>query len=312
MRMPATPVSHRSAKLLLFTTGQRPLLGSEQGERRDQASRCANVTELGETCTALGPFFGLLLSWPVRKTDKDRLMKGWRARIGFLVAPGNPTVEPEMQALCPPGASLHFTRLSASGPAGTHAGQEARNLSQAASVPEAVKLLAMVSPAVIVLAHTATSYTLGQAREAALVAEMEALSGTRFITAFGSTLAALAALGCTRIAYGTPYSEATTLQGKQHLEAHGIMVVSHGTLPNVRNIYEESEARAYALARSVDHPDAEAVFLSGTGMPTIGVLQTLEDDLGKPVISAASVMMWRALQVARIRHSQPGYGRIFA
>ena len=46
-------------------------------------------------------------------------MKGWRARIGFLVAPGNPTVEPEVQALCPPGASLHFTRLSASGPAGS-------------------------------------------------------------------------------------------------------------------------------------------------------------------------------------------------
>jgi len=248
----------------------------------------------------------------VGKTDKDNVMKGWRARIGFLVAPGNPTVEPEMQALCPPGASLHFTRLSASGPAGTHAGQEERNLSQAASVPEAVKLLAMLSPAVIVLAHTATSYTLGQAREAALVAEMEALSGTRFITAFGSTLAALAALGSTRIAYGTPYSEATTLQGKQHLEAHGITVVSHGTLPNVRNIYEESEARAYALARSVNHPDAQAVFLSGTGMPTIGVLQTLEDDLGKPVISAASVMMWHALQVAGIRHSQPGYGRLFA
>ncbi|MBR0657332.1 maleate cis-trans isomerase family protein [Plastoroseomonas arctica] len=239
-------------------------------------------------------------------------MKGWRARLGFLVAPGNPTVEPEMQALCPPGVSVHVTRLSASGPAGTHDGQEARNLTQAASVPDAVKLLAMLSPRVIVLAHTATSYTLGQAREAALVAEMEALSGTRFITAFGATLAALASLGCTRIAYGTPYSEATTEQGKRHLEAHGIAVVSHGALENVRNIYEESEARAYEIARAVDRPDADAVFLSGTGMPTIGVLQMLEDDLGKPVISASSAMMWHALQVAGVRHAQPGYGRLFA
>ncbi|MDB5316681.1 MAG: hypothetical protein JWO24_2525 [Rhodospirillales bacterium] len=239
-------------------------------------------------------------------------MKGWRARLGFLVAPGNPTVEPEMQALCPPGASVHFTRLHAQGPAGTHAGQDERNLSQAASVPEAVRLLAMVAPRVIVLAHTATSYTLGQAREAALVAEMEALSGTRFITAFGSTLAALAALGCTRIAYGTPYSEATTLQGKAHLEAHGIAVVSHGALEDVRNIYDETEARAYAIARAVDHPDADAVFLSGTGMPTIGVLEMLEQDLGKPVISAASAMMWHALEVAGVRHSQPGYGQLFS
>jgi maleate isomerase len=239
-------------------------------------------------------------------------MKGWRARIGFLVPPGNPTVEPEMYSLCPPGVSMHFTRMHAEGPAGTHAGQDERNLSQVASLPAAVKLLAMVSPHVIVLAHTATSYTLGQEREAALVADMEALTGARFITAFGSTLAALEALGCKRIAYGTPYSEATTLQGKRHLEAHGIEVVSHGMLANVRNIYEETEERAYAIARAVDRPDADAVFLSGTGMPTIGALQALEDDLGKPVISAAAAMAWNALRVVGVKHGRPGHGRLFA
>ena len=93
-------------------------------------------------------------------------MMGWRARIGFLVPPGNPTVEPEMTELAPPGVSVHFTRMSASGPAGTHAGQEERNRSQIASLDEATRLLAMVSPHVIVLAHTATSYTLGREAEA--------------------------------------------------------------------------------------------------------------------------------------------------
>ena len=28
-------------------------------------------------------------------------MKGWRTRIGFLVPPGNPTVEPEMAEVTP-------------------------------------------------------------------------------------------------------------------------------------------------------------------------------------------------------------------
>jgi maleate isomerase len=237
-------------------------------------------------------------------------MKGWRARIGFLVPPGNPTVEPEMAELTPPGVSLHFTRMSAEGPAGTHAGQEERNRSQVESIPASVRLLSMVGPGVIVLAHTATSYTLGEAREASLVTEMEALGHARFITAFGSVLAALKALGVRRIAYATPYSAEMTALGRLHLEKCGVNVVNSGHLDNVRNIYEENSERAYAIARQVDHPDAEAIFLSGVGMPTLDALQVLEDDTGKPVISAASAMIWHALRTAGIRDKFSGYGRL--
>jgi maleate isomerase len=237
-------------------------------------------------------------------------VKGWRTRIGFLVPPGNPTVEPEMAEMTPPGVSLHFTRMNAEGPAGTHTGQEERNRSQVESIPACVRLLAMVSPSVIVMAHTATSYTLGEAREAALVAEMEAISNARFITAFGSVLVALRRLGVRRIAYATPYSAEMTAQGKQHLETCGVSVVSSGHLSDVRNIYEENSERAYAIARQVDHPDAEAIFLCGVAMPTLDALQPLEADTGKPVISAASAMMWNALRTADIRHKFSGYGRL--
>ena len=237
-------------------------------------------------------------------------MKGWRARIGFLVPPGNPTVEPEMMELAPEGVSLHFTRMNADGPAGTHSGQEERNLSQVASVPDCVKLLAMVSPRVIVMAHTATSYTLGQQREAELAAQMEAIGGARFITAFGSVLEAFAHLGVRRVAYGTPYSAEMTSRGKQHLETCGLEVVSSGHLANVRNIYEENSERAYAIARQVDRPDADVIFLSGVGMPTLDALQVLEEDTGKPVISAASAMMWHALRTAGVGCSIKGYGRL--
>jgi maleate isomerase len=239
-------------------------------------------------------------------------MKGWRARIGFLLPPGNPTVEPEMAELTPPGVSLHFTRMSAEGPAGTHAGQEERNRSQVDSIPACVRLLSMVSPNVIVLAHTATSYTLGEAREAALVTAMEALGNARFVTAFGGVLAAFKALGVRRIAYATPYSADMTALGRLHLEKCGVTVVNSGHLDNVRNIYEENSERAYAIARQVDHPDAEVIFLSGVGMPTLDALQVLEDDTGKPVISAASAMMWHALRTAGIRHQFSSYGRLLS
>ncbi|MBV8938085.1 MAG: hypothetical protein JO095_20090 [Alphaproteobacteria bacterium] len=64
------------------------------------------------------------------------------------------------------------------------------------------------------------------------------------------------------------------------------------------------------MARLVDREDAEAVFLSGTGMPTLPVLELLEQDLGKPVISSASAMMWQALRLAGVRQLIPGYGRL--
>jgi maleate isomerase len=217
-------------------------------------------------------------------------MTGWRARLGFLVPPGNPTVEPEMIALAPHGVTVHFSRLVAHGAAGSHAGQEERNRTMVEHAAESAGLLAMVNPDVIMLAHTATSYTLGPQKEAELLARLRKQCGTIVETAFASVLEALRAM----------------------LEQHGFAVVSHGRLDNVRNIYEETPERAYRLGRAIDRDDVEAIFLSGSGMPTISILETLERDLGKPAISAASAMMWRALHLAGVHAPITGYGKLLA
>jgi maleate cis-trans isomerase len=202
--------------------------------------------------------------------------------------------------------------MVAHGATGSLQGQEERNRSQVAHIRETAALLALVKPSVMMLAHTATSYTLGRAGEAELIDRLRGEFGIPVETAFGSVVAALKSLGAKRVALGTPYSEETTLQGKALLEELGFDVVRHGRLDNVQNIYDETPERAYRLGRSLDRPEVDAVFLSGTGMPTIAILDPLERDLGKPVISAASAMMWRALQVAGVRERVPGYGRLLA
>jgi maleate isomerase len=237
-------------------------------------------------------------------------MTGWRARLGFLVPPGNPTVEPEMIALAPHGVTVHFSRLVAHGATGSHAGQEERNQTMVAHAAESAGLLAMVKPDVIMLTHTATSYTLGPQKEAELIARLSEQCGTIVETAFASVLEALRALGVRKVALGTPYGEETTLKGKALLEQHGFAVVRHGRFEGVSNIYDETPERAYRLGRSLDNDEVEAIFLSGTGMPTISILETLERDLGKPAISAASAMMWRALHLAGVREPIKGYGRL--
>jgi maleate isomerase len=237
-------------------------------------------------------------------------MIGWRARLGFLLPPGNPTVETEMIALAPRGVSLHFHRMTARGATGALDGQDERNRMMVENIDGSIELLAMVKPDVVVVAHTATSYHLGPRGEADLLTRLERSTGGRVITAFGSVARALERLGVRRLALGTPYSPETTLQGKAHLEAHGLEVVSFANLQGVTNIYDETAERAYGLARLVDRADAEAVFLSGTGMPTLSVLELLEQDLGKPVISSASAMMWHALRLAGVGQIIPGYGRL--
>jgi maleate isomerase len=237
-------------------------------------------------------------------------MIGWRARLGFLLPPGNPTVEPEMIALAPEGVSVHFHRMAAHGAPGSLEGQDERTRTMIDNIDGSIELLASVEPDVIVVAHTATSYHLGREGEADLLARLEKSAGTRVITAFGSVLRGLERLDVRRLALGAPYSAETTLQGKAHLEAHGLEVVNFANLQGVTNIYDETAERAYGLARLVDREDAEAVFLSGTGMPTLPVLELLEQDLGKPVISSASAMMWHALRLAGVRQPISGYGRL--
>jgi maleate isomerase len=237
-------------------------------------------------------------------------MIGWRARLGFLIPPGSPTTETEIIQMTPKGVSVHFTRMVARGTPGSLDGQEERNRSQIAHLDDNIELISMVKPSVIVMAHTATSYTLGRAEEETLIKRIEDSTGIRFITAFGSVVAALKHLGISRVAVGTPYSEASTQQCKINLQAHGFDVVSCARLEGVTNIYDETAERAYQLARMVNTAEAQAIFLSGVGMPTIDALQALETDFGKPAISSASAMMWLALRVAGVNAGVPGYGRL--
>ena len=106
-------------------------------------------------------------------------MIGFRARLGFLLPPGNPTVEAEMTALAPAGVSLHFHRMAAGGGVpGALDNQDERTRTMVDNIDASIELLAMVKPDIIVIAHTATSYYLGRAREAELLARLTEATGT--------------------------------------------------------------------------------------------------------------------------------------
>jgi maleate isomerase len=240
-------------------------------------------------------------------------MFGWRARIGVLVPPGNPTVEPELYMMTPEGVTIHFARLQgfqAASTPGAAAGMEARTLAYLDELPGPARALGSVNPSVIILAHTASSYATGFANEPQLIDRLASLTGTTAITAAHAVSAALQHLGVKKLALGTPYPEIISAQARAYWEAAGFDVVGYRRLADVRDIYAENEERAYQLACQANTPEADAVLLSGTGLPTVRILETLEQDLNKPVLSSNQASLWRALRLAGVRQVVPGFGSL--
>jgi maleate cis-trans isomerase len=215
--------------------------------------------------------------------------------------------------MVPAGVTLHFGRLETPpsvGKAGEHAGMEERVRAYREGLAGPTAALSQVRPAVVLLAHTASSYALGYGNEQTLVDRIASLAGAPALLAAQAVLAALRHLGVKRLALGTPYPESISRQGKAYWEAAGFEIAGYHRLENVTDIYAENEERAYELARRADAPEADAVLLSGTGLPTVAVLETLERDLGKPVLSSNQASLWQALRMARVRESIAGYGRL--
>jgi maleate isomerase len=221
-----------------------------------------------------------------------------------VVVPYDFALDRELWRWVPDDISLHLTRMPYAPLAATM--DMAIHISDPELVANGATEVKAVSPLVTAYACTSGSFVGGLAGETALVAAMTEAGALAAVTTSGALLTALRHLDITRIATATPYTADLTAGLSSYLAEAGVDVVAASGLGLTSDIWTVPYDVTAQLVRDTDRPDAEAVFISCTNLPTYDVIAPLEAELGKPVLTANQVTMWSALTVAGRKAVGPG------
>jgi maleate isomerase/arylmalonate decarboxylase len=245
------------------------------------------------------------VTWP------DHATYGWRARIGLIVPPTNTANEAEWSLMLPDGVTLHTTRM----PLHLHVEEPltdddplARDLIGASA------LLAQAGVSAIAYGCTAGSMIEPLDQLPALIERTTGIPGT---TTAKALVDALHAIDAKRIVMISPYGE--TLQAREvaFLERQGFTVVSsRGLGIGEGGAHEYTQIRTLgpsvvvALARAAMVSDADAMLIACTDFGTLPVVDTLEADLGIPIVTSNQAQLWATLHAASVHEPLAGWGRL--
>lgn len=237
---------------------------------------------------------------------------GWRARIG-IIYPASGLADMEYFELCPPGVSVHITRASVPRE-GSVTLEDMTELAEGKQLERLAQDLSTVRPHAVAWMCTSGSFSKGPEWDKKLCRILSDNAGCPGITTSTSVVNALKALGIRKVAVATPYEPRINEKLVKYIQYYG-MTVTRCTGLSLATDWEIGildPLKLNELLRGVDSPEAEAIFLSDTGIVLSPIARSLEEDLGKPVFSANMATMWYALRLAGVREPQPALGRLFA
>jgi maleate isomerase len=244
-------------------------------------------------------------------------MYGWKGRIGLILPTRNTTAEPEFYRMAPYGVSVHTTRVEKGDttPEGLSDMEE--------EFYRAARLLKGLGLDLIVVGCTSGTLIKGLGYDKIISARITDLTTVPSLTTATAVIEALRILKIRRVALATPYTDEVNQKEKEFLEGNGIVVTRMRGLGYSRPAVSYPLASrpvgmtgllgpeaAYKLGLDVNTNDADGIFISCTNFRTIEIINTLESNTGKPVITSNQATMAVALKLMGIRERICGFGML--
>jgi maleate isomerase len=232
---------------------------------------------------------------------------GSRLRLGMLLPAVNTEAEPQIDAMLPPGVTLHTTRLRM-----VESSSPKELLTMTERIEEGAQLLADAKVEHILFNCTAvTTFAPGLADS--IRERITKATGIRASATGDAVAAALAALGAKKIVMITPYLAEVNRNEVEFLAGHGITVLKeHGEgLIYARDFRQIVPASWQRKVMAMRDPTADAYFISCAQARVIEIIAPLEAELGCPVVTSNQAALWQSLRQSGIDDRIAGFGALF-
>ncbi len=161
-----------------------------------------------------------------------------------------------------------------------------------------------------ILSCTSASVAIGPAEVAAQICKGR--PGVEVVTPITAATAAFKACSVKRISLLTPYTEDVTKAMTAFIEDQSVEVLNfaHFDLVDDQEMARLTPEGIHDAVVEIAHPDADAVFVSCTGIRTAEAIKRLEETLGKSVFCSNQCMFWQALRLSGYDTPVAGFGRL--
>ena len=235
------------------------------------------------------------------------------AKIGVLVPFTNTNLEPDMEMLRPPNTTIHFQRMGGYDVDEIPGSDQMAGLG-ASDISHDLRMISGVRPDVVLYGCTSATLTHGPSFDAELAQQIKSESGALSLTAAGSLIVAIKALGATKVGFSSPYLGEINVQAMDFMAQNGIETVRCADVGRKLGNYGQGELTpndVYELACQADHPQAQAIILSCTDMRSVEAIDRIEATLSKPVVTSNQAMMFCLMRALNLPRHDALPGRLF-